>query len=88
MTYNSIQRFSTNPNLPTALPGYQKKIVEAIRNGSYIWMDNYGKKTYHIKLNKATHTIPEPHIATLIFRGFLDQETLVLTDFGAKVKLL
>lgn len=66
------------------IPLYQKHIIEAIRAGCKIWMDDFGKTTYHIKIGKSIKKICEPTIETLIYRGLLKREgkNLVLTEYG------
>lgn len=66
------------------LPLYQKHLIEAIRKGRNIWIDDYGKKTYHIRIRKAVLKIDEPTIATLKYLGLILEEgkTVVLTDKG------
>ena len=40
MEFNKLQRFGNDPKIPTELPIYQKNIIEAMRNGSFIWQDD------------------------------------------------
>ena len=88
MEFNKLQRFGNDPKIPTELPIYQKTIIEAMRNGSFIWQDDFDKVTYHIRIGKKIHTLIEPLICTLIFRNLISDIDYSLTEYGEKVKLI
>lgn len=72
------------------LPLYQKHLIEAMRLGHKVWMDNFNKITYHIKIKDRIKLINEPTIATLLWRGLIKMNcnSIVLTDLGNKVNLV
>jgi hypothetical protein len=71
------------------LPIYQHNIIQAMRLGSKIWMDDFEKKTYHININNSTKQINEPTISTLIWRGLIrfDGQNLILTTLGQNAQI-
>lgn len=69
------------------LPINQKQLIVAMKNGSNIWLDDFGKTTYHIKIKKAIKTINSQTISSLVWRGLIIQshKEFVLTDVGMSV---
>ena len=72
------------------LPLYQKHLIEAMRLGNKVWMDNFNKITYHIKIKDSIKLINEPTIATLLWRGLIKMNgnSIVLTDLGCEISLV
>jgi hypothetical protein len=66
------------------LPLYQKHLIEAMRAGCNLWMDDLGKTSYHIRLKKAVKNVTTPTIHSLIWHGLLIESGchLVLTELG------
>lgn len=66
------------------LPLYQKHLIEALRLGCKLWVDDLGKRTHHIKINNTIKNITQPTIDALKYRGLLTEtgNTLVLTEYG------
>jgi hypothetical protein len=66
------------------LPLYQKHLIEAMRAGYKLWIDDLGKTTHHIKLKKAVKNVTASTIHSLIWRGLLTESgcDLVLTELG------
>lgn len=66
------------------LPLYQKHLIEAIRSGCKIWMDDLGNVTYHIRLKKVIKNVTPQTIETLKYRGLIKESsnTLILTEYG------
>jgi hypothetical protein len=69
------------------LPLYQKHLIDAMRVGSDMWLDDFGKATYHIKIKRSIKQIDEPTISSLVWRGLIrmDGSHYVLTDLGTNV---
>jgi hypothetical protein len=72
------------------LPLYQKHLIEAMRLDNKVWMDNFNKITYHIKIKDSIKLINEPTIATLLWRGLIKMNgnSIVLTDLGCEISLV
>jgi hypothetical protein len=72
------------------LPLYQKHLIDAMRLGNKVWMDNFNKITYHIKIKDSIKLINEPTIATLLWRGLIKMNgnSIVLTDLGCEISLV
>ena len=66
------------------LPLYQKHLIDALRVGCKMWMDNLGNTTYHIKINNSVRNVTEQTISSLIWRGLIKMEgsDYVLTNLG------
>jgi hypothetical protein len=66
------------------LPLYQKHLIDALRFGSKMWMDDFGKTTYHVKINNTTKEVTEQTITSLVWRGLIKMSgnEYILTDLG------
>lgn len=71
------------------LPLYQKHLIDALRIGSRMWMDNFGKTTYHININNKIKEINEPTILTLVWHGLIKMNgnEYVLTELGISANI-
>lgn len=71
------------------LPLYQMHLIDAMRLGCKIWMDDLGKTTYHIKIKNSVKEISEQTIATLVWRGLIKMSggEYILTDLGMNSKI-
>lgn len=71
------------------LPLYQKHLIEAMRLGNNVFMDNFEKLTYHIRINESFKEITQHTISTLQWRGLvkLSGNSIVLTELGLTAEL-
>ena len=71
------------------LPLYQMHLINAMRFGCKVWMDDLGKITYHIKIKNSVKDITEQTITTLVWRGLIKMSggEYILTELGMNVKI-
>lgn len=71
------------------LPLYQKHLIDALRFGSKMWMDDFGKTTYHVKINNSTKEVTEQTITSLVWRGLIKMSgnEYILTDLGMNANI-
>lgn len=72
------------------LPLYQKHLIEAMRSGCKLWMDDLGNVTYHIKIRNAVKNVTSPTIEALKWRGLIKENgnDVILTDLGKNGELV
>lgn len=68
---------------------YQKQLIDTMRLGRKLWMDDLGKTTYHIKMKKSVKSITEQTISSLIWHGLIKMNgsEFILTDLGMNCEI-